>query len=200
MVDLQKISLTKDAPAISLSKSEGAGGIIRVNLNWSQGCGKKGLFAKRSTVDLDLGCLYELHSGSKGVVQALGNGFGAVNSDPFIALDGDDRSGANTGGENMSINVGSGRIKRALIFAYIYEGAANWGAADGVVTLTPVSGPPIEVRLDAAGGNSKMCAVALLSDAAGAVSVTREVRYIAGMQKELDEAYGWGMNWTAGKK
>lgn len=42
MVDLQKISLTKDAPAISLSKSEGAGGIIRVNLNWSQGSGKKG--------------------------------------------------------------------------------------------------------------------------------------------------------------
>jgi tellurite resistance protein TerA len=26
------------------------------------------------------------------------------------------------------------------------------------------------------------------------------VRYIRGGQDKVDEAYGWGMNWTAGRK
>src|SRR5690606_40105293 len=55
-------------------------------------------------VDLDLGCLYELADGSKGVIQALGNSFGALNTPPYIHLDGDDRTGSSTGGENMHIN------------------------------------------------------------------------------------------------
>jgi len=72
-----------------------------VNLNWSQGAPPKktGFLAKLAgagsgAVDLDLGCLYELADGSKGVVQALGNSFGSLTSPPYISLDGDDRSGA----------------------------------------------------------------------------------------------------------
>jgi len=30
--------------------------------------------------------------------------------------------------------------------------------------------------------------------------VQREVRYIDGGQSVLDRAYGWGMNWTPGRK
>ena len=44
-------------------------------------------------VDLDLGCLYELADGRKGVIQALGNAFGSLNRRPWILLDGDDRTG-----------------------------------------------------------------------------------------------------------
>ncbi|CAM5532179.1 Tellurium resistance OS=Streptomyces glaucescens OX=1907 GN=SGLAU_10870 PE=4 SV=1 [Streptomyces glaucescens] len=33
-------------------------------------------------VDLDLGCLYELQDGTKGVVQPLGGYFGDVNAPP----------------------------------------------------------------------------------------------------------------------
>lgn len=68
-------------------------------LNWSTGAPpKKGFLARLAAaaapaggVDLDLGCLYELADGSKGIVQALGNSFGALNTHPFIQLDGDDR-------------------------------------------------------------------------------------------------------------
>jgi tellurite resistance protein TerA len=213
----RKVTLTKGAPRVSLTKSGGVGGVARVNLNWSAGVPTPppatggGFLAKMKNaaaaasapkgIDLDLGCLYELADGRKGVIQALGNSFGNLNAPPWIALDGDDRTGTVTGGENMSINLGQpGRFRRVLIFAMIYEGAPNWGAVDGVVTLTPASGQAIEVRLDETGGNSRMCAVAQLVDNGGDLVIQREVRYIDGGQMALDQAYGWGMNWARGRK
>lgn len=77
---LQKVTLTKAAPTVSLTKGSGATGQMRVNLNWN--AGTKGLFRKAQSIDLDLGCLYELTDGSKGVVQALGNAFGRLDGPP----------------------------------------------------------------------------------------------------------------------
>jgi len=42
-----------------------------------------------------------------------------------------------------------------------------------------------------------MCAVALLENMNGAVSVRREVRFFKG-HEDVDKAYHWGMRWTAG--
>ena len=50
--------------------SRSISGELRVNLNWNQGK-SGGMFHKSSAIDLDLGCLYELADGRKGVVQAL---------------------------------------------------------------------------------------------------------------------------------
>jgi len=211
-VSLQKVSLTASAPQLSLTKSGGSSGTIRVNLNWSSGVAAPpatgGFFKKLAAqahaakgVDLDLGCLYELADGTKGVVQALGNAFGALDRPPWIKLDGDDRTGGVTSGENMSINLEQpGRFRRVLIFAMIYEGAPNWAAVDGVVTLTPLNGPQIEVRLDASSQASRICAVAQLINSGSDLMVQREVKYIDGGQSVLDRTYGWGMNWTPGRK
>ena len=96
----------------------------------------------------------------------------------------------------MSINLGQpGRFRRVLIFAMIYEGAPNWAAVDGVVTLTPANGQPVEVRLDDTGAASRMCAVAQLVESGGDLVFQREVQYIDGGQVALDKAFGWGMNW-----
>lgn len=206
-----KISLSKDRPAISLTKSGGAGGAMRVNLNWSQGAGgqpqKKGFLARLAGgagsggIDLDLGCLWELNDGRKGIVQALGNSFGSFNQPPFIQLDADDRSGAAAGGENMLINLDqTAAIRRILVFALIYEGARNWAAVDGVVTLFPQSGPQIEVRLDYPVDGAPICAIALLQNNGGDLTVQREVQYINGAQDVLDRTYGWGLQWTPGRK
>ncbi len=211
-----RVSLTKGAPRVSLTKSGAVGGIARVNLNWSATVptpppATGGFLAKMKSaaaaaaaprgVDLDLGCLYELADGRKGVIQALGNSFGSLNSPPWIALDGDDRTGSVAGGENMSINLGQpGRFKRVLIFAMIYEGAANWAAVDGVVTLTPASGQQFEVKLDATSSESRMCAVAQLVESGGELVFQREVQYIEGGQMALDKAFGWGMTWARGRK
>jgi tellurite resistance protein TerA len=198
-VNLNKVTLTKASPGISLTKTTGASGQMRVNLNWNQGKGG-GLFHKSQAIDLDLGCLYELQDGRKGVVQALGNSFGSLTSAPYIHLDGDDRSGTATGGENLLVNLDHlGEIKRVVVFAFIYEGVPAWDKADGVVTLYPQGAEPIEVRLDEHSG-TRMCAVALLSNQGGNLDIRREVRYINGGQRELDTAYGWGMNWQAGRK
>ncbi len=148
-VNLSKVTLSKAAPSVSLTKSGERQGAMRVNLNWSTGVTpqpkKTGFFAKLAAaaggnngIDLDLGCLYELADGSKGVVQALGNSFGSLQAPPFVKLDADDRTGTVTGGENMHINLDRPEMfKRILIFAMIYDGAPNWAAVDGVVTLYP---------------------------------------------------------------
>ncbi|MFP3428111.1 tellurium resistance protein TerA, partial [Pseudoalteromonas sp. SIMBA_162] len=57
-----------------------------------------------SAIDLDLGCMYKLKNGKGGVVQALGNAFGNLEREPYIHLDGDDRSGQSSGGENLYLN------------------------------------------------------------------------------------------------
>ena len=201
-----KVILTKAAPTVSLTKGA-AGGTMRVNLNWDArpAGGGGGLFRKAPPpLDLDLGCLYEFTDGTKGVVQALGNAFVAQPfgmSEPIIRLDGDDRSGSVSGGENLSVNLAHlAKIRRVLVFALIYEGAANWAAAQGVVTLYPTNGQQIVVNLDDPRDGARICAIAMLENTGTDLVVRREVNYINGGQRALDEAYGWGMRWTAGRK
>src|SRR5712692_2738278 len=92
-VSLSKVTLTKNAPTVSLSKQQGGGsarGELRVNLNWVARPASGGLFKRQAgaAIDLDLGCLYELTNGRKGVVQALGNAFRSRNDgSPIISLD-----------------------------------------------------------------------------------------------------------------
>jgi tellurite resistance protein TerA len=208
-VDMNKVTLTKASPQVSLSKAGASGGVMRVNLNWTArpaGSGGGGFLKKlmgaSTAIDLDLACLYELADGSKGVVQALGNSFTSdPGPTPVVRLDGDDRSGTSTDGENLFVDLSQlARLKRVLVFAFIYEGVPNWSAADAVVTLHPQEGPPVEVRLDEHAANASMCAVAMLENVGGELVVRREVRYVGRGHKELDEIYGWGLEWTAGRK
>ena len=105
------MTLTKAAPTVSLTKHGGASGTLRVNLNWDARPPAKGFFRKNTSLDLDLGCLYEFSDGTKGVVQALGNAFraGDRSGRVLISLDGDDRSGTSTAGENLSVDLSQTR-------------------------------------------------------------------------------------------
>jgi tellurite resistance protein TerA len=205
-VSLSKVTLTKSAPTVSLSKQQGgtASGELRVNLNWNSRPSSGGLFKRQGagSIDLDLACLYELSDGRKGVVQALGNSFTSRNDGrPIISLDGDDRTGQSTEGENLRIDLSRLReVRRILVFTYIYEGTPNWAGANAVVTLYPQGGAPIEIHLDEADTAARTCAIALLESTGTDLSVRREVRYVQGTQSALDAAYGWGMSWTKGRK
>ncbi|WP_204000970.1 TerD family protein [Virgisporangium aurantiacum] len=198
-----KVTLTKSASTVSLTKGGATSGLLRVNLNWNARP-KRGLFGRGGAIDLDLACLYELINGAKGIVQAMGNAFKGqhlVGDDPICWLDGDDRSGTNTAGENLFINLKyAPLIKRILVFTFIYEGAPNWSAADGVVTLFPVAGPQVEVRLDEADNTAPTCAIALITSNNGEVTVQREVRYLRGYQDVVAQAYGWDLDFKAGRK
>ncbi|MEW1737765.1 Tellurium resistance [Nocardia beijingensis] len=198
-VSLSKVTLSKATPSINLTKPGEQQGTMRVNLNWSSG--PRGFFRRAKAIDLDLGCLYELSNGAKGVVQAIGGNLGTLDGEPHIRLDGDDRSGSAAAGENLHIDLSRPELfRRILIFAFIYEGVPNWAAADGVVTLYPTSGPQVEVRLDSPVDGARSCAIALLQNQGAGITVHREVHYVNGAQRELDQAYQWGMQWQAGRK
>ncbi|MFG2331620.1 TerD family protein [Streptomyces sp. NPDC048604] len=212
-VRLTKVTLTKEAPSVSLAKQGATSGAMRVNLNWEvrrqfSGWGAKlgRAVAQHSELDLDLCALYELSDGRKGVVQALGNAFGALHQPPFIHLDGDDRTGAVASGENLTINLDHrDKLRRVLVFVTIYEGARSFADLHATVTLQPQHGAPIDFSLDECTVPSTVCALALLTNNGGDLVVQREARYLVpargvSPQRTVDQAYGWGMNWTPGRK
>ena len=87
-----------------------------------------------------------------------------------------------------------------MIYTFIYEGAANWQEAKGVVTLKYPGGDDIIVHMDEYGSNDRMCAIAMLENYADETfSVEKLVRFFDG-HKSLDREYGWGMHWVAGHK
>ncbi len=205
-INLSKITLEKKGEGISLAKKGASFGEVVINLNWSQqqqGQQSKGLFGfgrKSSGIDLDLCCLFRLRDGRAGAIQALGRNFGALQRPPYIALDGDDRTGAVSGGENLRINGAHwDDIDRVLVWAMIYEGVPNWSAADGVVTVRAPGQPPLEVRLDYPNTESSICAIALLENAGGEMRVTKHVDYFRDA-RQMDQSFSFGLKWTTGRK
>ncbi|MFE5400231.1 TerD family protein [Streptomyces sp. NPDC056580] len=209
-VRLSKVTLTKAAPSVSLAKQGGTSGAMRVNLNWQvrkQFPGRRGRWGGgQGDVDLDLCALYELADGRKGVVQALGNAFGSLHRPPYIHLDGDDRTGATASGENLTVNLDHTRdFRRILVFVTIYEGATSFADLHATVTLRPQHGAPVDFSLDECTVPSTVCALALITNTGGDLVVRREARYLVpdrgvSPQRTIDRAYGWGMNWTPGRK
>lgn len=221
-VSLSKITLEKRGDKVSLEKAGSRGfGRIRVNLNWNQAAlptaeAKKpagflnkllGSAQPKSSdgIDLDLGCMFQLRDGRPGCVQALGNSWGNFNQPPFVHLEGDDRSGANTAGENLFINGDQfDQIQRILIFTFIYDGAPNWAATNGVVTIETPGQAPVEVRLDN-GTDASMCAIAMIENNGGKLQVTKLVEYFkqgAGesAHEQVNARFGFGLRFKAGSK
>ncbi|MDY4078715.1 MAG: TerD family protein [Clostridium sp.] len=193
-----KINLTK--------KDTKKVGKININLNWNTGGAKKkgffaSLFGGNDSVDLDLGCLFELKDGRKGAIQALGNSFGNYDTAPYIVLDGDDRTGANENGENIFINGDKIKeIKRILVYTFIYEGAANWQQVDGKVRINISGQEEILINMDEYKNGYNMCALIMLQNVNDTTfSVEKLVRYFQGHEK-MDRAYNWGMRWVPGRK
>ncbi len=137
------IELTKRHQRVSLTKQGAATGNLRINLSWRMrtsdiGGPERGSLLRHPfrmftpevvqahtqsmvNVDLDLGCMYELADGTKGVVQPLGSFFGELNDPPYIKLSGDDRFGSGSG-ETIFVNLDHrDDFKRLLIFVYIYD-------------------------------------------------------------------------------
>jgi tellurite resistance protein TerA len=197
----KKVELRK-GQKVSLVKKGSTLGEIVINLNWNQPPKKSGLLGMFSGngIDLDLACLYELKDGSIGAVQALGNHFGELNYPPYIALDGDDRTGAVAAGETIRVNGKfADKIKRILIYTFIYEGAANWEEAKGVVTVNCPGSPELIVRMDEYGSRKRTCAIALLENVGGTFSVEKVVDFFDNAE-QMDNAFDWGLRWTVGRK
>ncbi|MEU5216397.1 Tellurium resistance [Streptomyces sp. NPDC020807] len=218
------VELTRRRPTVSLTQQGAANGNLRVNLSWrmrssdlegrSRTSGRllrnPSQFFKPEVVqahtqgmvnvDLDLGCLYELADGSKGVVQPLGGFFGDLNDAPYVKLSGDDRFGGSSG-ETIFINLDhKDEIKRLLFFVYIYDQTPAFDRTHAKITLYPSNGPRIEIELDERAPQARSCAVFSVEHVKGELTVRREVRFVYGFQAELDRLYGWGLQWGRGYK
>ncbi|MCP9960882.1 Tellurium resistance [Streptomyces somaliensis DSM 40738] len=218
------IGLTQRRPTVSLTKQGAATGNLRVNLSWKM---RTSDFASRprwserllrdplkffqpepvqahtravTNVDLDIGCLYELADGTKGVVQPLGGYFGDLNDPPYVKLSGDDRFGSPSG-ETIFVNLDHrDDIRRLLFFVYIYDQTPAFDRTHAMMTLYPSNGPRIEIELDERAPEARSCAVFLLENVKGELLVRREAKFVYGFQGELDRMYGWGMQWGRGFK
>ncbi|QES50318.1 Tellurium resistance [Streptomyces venezuelae] len=219
------IELTRRHPTVSLTKQGAVTGNLRVNLSWRMRSsdfdggrsGQSGQLFRHPfklfkpdmvqahtqgmvNVDLDMGCLYELTDGTRGVVQPLGTLLGDLNDPPYIKLSGDDRFGSGSG-ETLYINLDHAEeIKRLLVFVYIYDQTPAFDRTHAMVTLYPSTGPRIEVPLDERAPEARSCAVVSLETVKGELIVRREVRFVYGFQAELDRLYGWGLQWGRGYK
>ncbi|MGV9411123.1 TerD family protein [Nocardia sp. NPDC003693] len=206
-VNLSKISLTKEAPTVSLTKSGATGGTMRMNLNWTTSRGT-GLFGRKaSNLDLDLCCFYELANGSIGSVRALDRRFGDLQNPPFIRLDQDDRTGSSATGENLDINLDFTRFfRRILIFTSLYEGARDFRGVQATATLYPVNSVPIEMTLDGCVDDSRDAVLAIIENINGELVVRRECTFIrpphgqpGGGITEIVRRYNWAFDIRAGR-
>ncbi|WP_221357647.1 TerD family protein [Streptomyces beigongshangae] len=216
------IELTKRNQTISLTKQGAATGNLRINLSWRMRTSDIGGPRRDSllrhplrafkpdvvqahtqsmvNVDLDLGCMYELADGTKGVVQPLGGFLGELNDPPYVKLSGDDRFGSGSG-ETIFVNLDHREeIKRLLVFVYIYDQTPAFDRTHAIVTLYPSNGPRVEIGLDERHSQARSCAVVMIENVKNELVVRREVKFVYGFQAELDRLYGWGLQWGRGYK
>lgn len=214
-VNLKKVSLTKSQPKVNLGKVqhlEHGDGIYRVNLNWSRTAANTSaslwsrLFSVASgnePVDLDLGAYVRFFNGAQTIVQALGNAFGSFLTPPFVELQGDDRTGDQADGEWLYINSEYIELfSEIVIFAFIYDGVAQWSDSDAVVTVDIPGLPKVETRLYETAGvanTKRLCAIARIRIEDDTISIERIEKYFAD-QEQMDKYFGWGFKWKPGRK
>ncbi len=205
-----KITLKSKGDSFAL-KPKVSGGEFLINLNWNQDpqeAKKEGLFSKllgnkNEPIDLDLGCFFIMQDGSRACIQPLNAGFlkqGAYNEPPYIYHLGDDRSGSWSEGENIKINLTHrDKLSKILIFTFIYEGAPKWTKTDAVVTIKAPGQPTLEIPMGSQSDQRGFCAIAMIDFKGSEINITKLISFHNGHQ-ECDQAYNWGLKWTAGSK
>jgi tellurite resistance protein TerA len=217
-INLNKITLEKQGDVHKIDLTKRGDSILKeivINLNWHQE--KQGAWSKLwngdKSIDLDLGCWYELRDGSKSCIDGLqfahGQGGdknqltrqGCYTQKPWIWHSGDDRSGSVAEGENMLINPqGVVDLMRITVYCFIYEGVAKWADTDAVVTIKVPNNPDVVVEMGKQYSPQTFCAIAeIVFGTDNTMTVKKLVTFHNG-HAECDKSYNWGMQWRAGSK
>jgi tellurite resistance protein TerA len=194
--------------SIAISPQEEQFKSIMVGVAWDnrkvEESGVLGKFFKKIRkigVDLDIGCMYELQDGTRGSIQAFGEKFGSLDTPPFIALSGDERTGNAKGNDEYILIKGDNwkKIKRLLVYIYIYDGAPSWSDIRPQVVIDVPGENDMYVTLKAHDNKLALCAVAELENVRGGIVLTNRTEYFPG-HEEMDRAYGFGLTWADGSK
>lgn len=202
-----------DRHRINLEKPSGRGvtGEIVINLDWNKGSFFRGLMGK--TVDLDLGCFYELRDGRKKLIDGLQfshgrggdrhqlSGQGCYDKAPFIWHQGDDRGGGQSSGETIIVNpAGAAEIKRIIVYTFIYDGVARWADTNAVVTVKVPGNEPVVVEMGRQTSTKRFCAIAQLDFGDDNSITVKKLVTFHDRHSDCDKTYGWGFNYSVGSK
>ncbi len=182
---------------IQLQKDDTQGAIV-IQLRWSN----------NAPVDLDLGCYYELRNGKRKLIDALqfsgGEGGpkdrvtkqGCYTNPPYIWHTGDDRGDNESSRETIIVNAkGLAFIRRIIVYAYIYEGVAQWNLTDAVVNVNVPYQQSVTVKMGNTNDKRRFCAIAQLDfDNDNAITVKRLVSF-HDTHSDCDRQYGWGFKY-----
>lgn len=197
-------------PGQSIAVSPGADGFesLVIGVEWDnvlvQQAGFFGKLLKKATkkgVDLDIGCLYELKDGSRGAIQAFGEKFGNFEDPPYMTLSGDERTGDAEGHDEYILVNGKhwNKIKRLLVYIYIYEGAVNWKQINPQILIDVPGENDLVVTLGAHDDSLALCAVGEIEQVRGGIKLINRTEYFPG-HHEMDRAFGYGLEWGDGTK
>jgi tellurite resistance protein TerA len=181
---------------------------ILIGASWDNVAVKKagflGKLAKKAAgkgVDLDVGCLYEMVDGTRGSIQAFGEKFGNFEGPPYMALSGDEKTGDAKGHDEYILVNGAhwDKIKRILVYFYIYSGVPNWAEINPRIVLDVPGEDDLIVSLHKHDDTLPVCAVGGLESIRGGIKLTNYTEYFPG-HAEMDRAFGFGLEWDDGKK
>jgi len=198
-LEKQKIELTKkilenkgDSAKIDLNKKIIIEKQIHVNLNWNRKKRSGIFFRKEENLDLDLGCMFELKDGDKGVIQALGGSMGSRYTPPYIYLDKDDRSGDSDDGENLYI-LRPDLVKKMIVFCFIYDGITDFMEAGAYLTIRGLN-QEITINLDSPRRNLTFCVGTLLESENEKLKIAKIDEYFTN-HVDCARAFGFNFRW-----
>lgn len=192
-----------DKHRINIEKGENTLGEIIINLDWNQ--------EGDNPMDLDLGCFYELQSGTKRLIDGLqfshGRGGsreqktnqGSYTHHPYIWHTGDDRLGHT--GETIIVNPkGVNVIKRMTIYTFIFSGATKWSSTNAVVRIKVPGREEVVVEMGDKSENKRFCAIAELEFGGDNSITVRKLITFHDNHSNCDAMYNWGFKYNVGSK
>lgn len=194
---------TGDRHRINLDKKTATSKEIVINLDWN----KDG----SNPMDLDLGCFYELCSGTKSLIDGLqfshGRGGardqrtkqGSYEHHPYIWHTGDDRTGGS--GETILVNPkGINVIRRITIYTFIFEGAARWSETNAIVRVKVPGQEEVVVKMGNQVENKRFCAIAELEFGGDDSITVKKLVTFHDNHSNCDAMYNWGFKYNVGSK
>lgn len=149
---------------------------------------------------MDLCALIKYKTEGIYAIQALGQRFGDYDRHPYVFLDGDDRAGTISQGENLFIN-GDKWDKRSNVLSCLppFMTVLLLGRIQmPVINMVIPNQPEIEVRLSDS-SNHRICAIIELTNQGGSIRANREVRYFNDIG-DMDRHYKFGFRIVNGSK
>lgn len=199
-----------DRHRINLQKGSGTANEIKINLDWSMNVEHH---SQNRAIDLDLGCFYELRNGAKTLIDGLqfshGRGGsrneqtrqGCYTKAPYIWHVGDDRGSDTESGETILVNTESiSKIKRIIVYTFIFDGVAKWAQTDAVVRVSIPGNDEVLVKMGQQDSTKRFCAIASIEINPDCSMTIQKLVTFHDNHSDCDREYGWGFNYTPGSK